>query len=633
VAGDEALVNSGPFKYLDAEVRSPLARVSTWPPPHLHTLTRARALRTQLHLRIFGSLDFTERLLCVSEVCKGWRALRREPSLWRSLALCAPAFSGAGAVAFVCSPRSPLASPAAVERLELHGGSAFDAKAFKAVLKQLSHARDVALSGKKLSPDTLALLAKPGRGAPLERLSVGKCSGATSTLLGVLRASPALRELACDISLDAAWLNAAAARTAATRDGGASLLTRLAVGARVGAMDAGLHVGAFARMSLAFPELSSLAIQTLKGAETAGLGAPVWAPMPALRELRIEAMGTAYSAKLTRSAQLQELLGRIAAAAPRLTLLHVSRGCEWLSQADVKAGRVFTPLPAVGAGMSGIASLAALEELKLSYVAVSAADVAAADLPSLQRLELRACGAHAAAAAAALARGAPKLRALSLAGVPCTELDGTPGPGASGLAALASASLRELALRAGFDGDAAPLARSRSLPDSGAALAAQLLSLAARGALPALCALVVSTKHMERMPPAFDAAHPWPELRALSLLSMAPECVPAQLAALRAPKLAALSRRCRASQPASLWSAPRACRWRRSSPTRTRSCARTVTRRCSRRCAPWSPRAPPPPSAKWRRRRCREGRRGWRGRRRAKRRQRLSCGWESGGRA
>jgi hypothetical protein len=510
--------------------------------------------RAQLHLRIFGRLDFAERLLCVSQVCKGWRALRREPSLWRSLALCAPAFSGAGAVAFVCSPRSPLASPAAVESLELHGDKAFDAKAFKAVLKHLSHARRVTLSGKKLSPDAVALLAKPGRGAPLERLSVGKCSNIAiaATLLDVLRASPALRELACDISLDAAWLDAAAARTAAARDGGASLLTCLSVGTRFGGMDAGLHVGAMARMGPTFPELHSLSVQALKGVDLAaamggygyaphglGAGAPAWAPMPALRELRIESVGSWYSTKLTRSAQLQDLLGRIAAAAPRLTLLHVSRGMEYLSHTEIKSGRQFTPLPAVGAGMSGIASLAALEELKLSYVAVSAADVAGADLPSLARLELRVCGAHAAAAAAALVKAAPKLTTLAIASMPRTDYDGTPGPGVSGLATLQSASLRELSLLAGF-GDGM-LDRSRSARDSAEALAAQLLSLAARKALPALRALSMSVQYMERMPPAFDAAHPWPELRALSLLSMAPECVPAHLAALRAPKLEALS--------------------------------------------------------------------------------------------
>jgi hypothetical protein len=107
-------------------------------------------------------LAFSERLLVVSVVCKGWRALRREPCLWRSLSLCAPAFSGAGALAFAsCVPRSPLAAAAHVARLVLHGGAAFDAKAFKAVLKQLSHASDVSLSGKKLSADALTLLASP----------------------------------------------------------------------------------------------------------------------------------------------------------------------------------------------------------------------------------------------------------------------------------------------------------------------------------------------------------------------------------------------------------------------------------------------------------------------------------------
>jgi hypothetical protein len=282
----------------------------------------------------------------------------------------------------------------------------------------------------------------------------------------------------------------------------------------------------------------------LCGFEHFGAATPAWAPLPALRELRIDAMGGSFSPRAAGAPQLQALLGRVAAAAPRLTLLHVSRGSEWVSNADLKAGRTFTPLPAVGAGMCGVASIAALQDLKLAYVAVTAAHVATADLPALRRLELHVCGAHAAAAAATLAAAAPKLEQLTVSCIPRTELDGAPGPGVAGLASLASASLRRLTLRTGFVAESysdGTMARSGSVPDSGAALAAALLSLASRKALPALRCLDVSASASERLPPAFDAAQPWPALTALALRSVPPESVPAQLAALRAPKLASLS--------------------------------------------------------------------------------------------
>ena len=43
-------------------------------------------LSGELTLQIFVRVpDMLKRLMIVSEVCKGWRALRKEPCLWKSV--------------------------------------------------------------------------------------------------------------------------------------------------------------------------------------------------------------------------------------------------------------------------------------------------------------------------------------------------------------------------------------------------------------------------------------------------------------------------------------------------------------------------------------------------------------------
>jgi hypothetical protein len=239
-------------------------------------------------------------------------------------------------------------------------------------------------------------------------------------------------------------------------------------------------------------------------------------------------------------ATIQALLARAVDAAPALRSLHISRGMEYRSQPELKAGEQFNALPSLGTNLASVLTLRHLEELKLSYFAVTAADVAAAEAPALRTLELQMCGAHVAAAAAALAANAPALRTLRLQFIPRTELDGTPGPGLGGLTALASASLEELSLQPSL-GDGM-VDRSRSEREPREALAAAVRDLAARGACPALRSLTVALGYpADRHPAVFDAAHAWPQLQALRLDATPPEAVLASLAALRAPLLSTLS--------------------------------------------------------------------------------------------
>ena len=509
VGADAALATTGPFKDLDAE----------------------------LHIRIFSLLSQEDLLRCLLEVCKGWRALRKDPALWRSLALCAPAFSGAGALAFLSGPRSPLPSPACVQELKIDGKQAFGAKTLEALLLALTHVTRISLQGRWLTPDVLTLLAAP-RAAPLERLAVGgrvnNPDEMQAALADVFHSSPALTSLSVDMFVGVAWLYGLSRRAAAARGGARPVLRELRImsGTSPWSYESGYECGMFAvalsRLGTVFPALITLAVTSLHGLDTLGQGP--WAPMAALRSLRIANLELPWTARTTTSAQLSQLLGCIAAAAPHLESLDLSRGEEKLSPQDLRSGAQPTPLPSVGAGAGagGVFALQQLRELKLSYVHVSAADCANAHLPSLRELHLYECGAHAAAAAVALAAAAPALESLWVFDVPAAELDGTAGPGVGALSALSHGALRTLRVFTGT----APFPRTArgaiglkaAEGKAAKALAREMKALAARKALPALRTLALGAGYLQPLPPCFAASHPWPQLRSGGALPGAGQC-------------------------------------------------------------------------------------------------------------
>ena len=506
VAGDVALVSTGPFAALDAE----------------------------LTLRIMQCLSIKDKLVCVSEVCKGWRSLRRSAVLWRSLNLTSAVFSAAGLVDFVTGARSPLPSAACVESLTLDGAKKFDAKSFKTVLKALTSATDVTLSGKKLSKDAVSFLAKP-RAAPLRSLKLSKVGDGEAAVLDILGASPQLETLAIDCAVTEQWVGAAGARAAAARGGGVPLLSKLAVGEWLGGWQSGVHASAFGRLGVAFPELAELTFEALIPQPSSALG--TWAPMPALRSLTINGVGSAFGSRAITDAFLQDFMKRLAAAAPGLRSLNFGRGSEYISHNEIKAGRKFAALPKIcGPDMSGIGALQQLKELEFQSVHLEASDALGAHLPNLRRLVLRNCGPHAAAAVAAIAGNAPRLSSVLLAGLVRTDLDGTSGPGATGLANLASASLTELQIDTSFSRDYM-YERSMFVKEKAADIATELRGLAQRQALPALRALVVDLHLGTPCPSLFVATAPWPVLERVELKGMTEDSAAAMLASLRAPAL------------------------------------------------------------------------------------------------
>ena len=478
MSGDVALVREGVFRLLDVE----------------------------LTLRIFASLDLMDRLRCVSEarervgsfagpvallrcrprqVCKGWRSLRCHPALWASLSLTETDFSAAGVLAFVTGPRSPLPSPACVQTLQLYGdGGVFDAKTLKAVLKTLSSATSVSLRGKKLSKDTVCTLAKP-RDAPLTALKLGRLKDSEAAVLEILAVSPSLTELDFGGILSDTWMDAAGARAAAARGGGVPLLTTLTVGANCyNATFSGLTAEAFTRLGTAFPELARLQTDSVHGLDHAYVGnggfapaAPLraWAPMPALRELRVGKFS-----KLVIESQMQDFLVSLTQAAPNLRVLKLNRGFEAPSQREIDVGAPYVGRPMLGGpDLSGIGMLQQLEHLDLDRVGLNSEDATVLDLPKLKSMSMSYCSPHDdAATAAAIAAAAPRLQSLRILRTGRgQELDGTAALNmAKGFANLASASLTKLSVM--------------MENASGEVLGSMLRDLAARNALPALRTLL-----------------------------------------------------------------------------------------------------------------------------------------------
>ena len=413
-------------------------------------------LSAELTLMIFLRVpDMRQRLSLVSEVCKGWRSLRKEPCLWKSVLISEKDFSSKGAVTF-CDPssaKSPLPSSEAVETLSMVCGKKIDARSIKAVLRSLIHATSVSLEGKKVSPDCLAQLAKRGKGAaPLRELHcsyLGSESGGKSVAgvtLEIIAAQPELAVLEIKTQLTEQWVTEAGQRARIARKGGNSLLTSLKVGCDGLSWMGGMTLGALERLGTAFPELSSLHISHLNQLApyyrwgAAALPA-AFSPLPRLESLTISDMiddANSYGATaMSSSVVVGEVLRCIAAAAPGLLKLKVARGrFHYHTQPDLGAGGP-TIIPSVGAALSGVGLHQNLTHLTLSNLMVWPTDAAGCDMPSLQSLTLEGCGPRVLTAAVMLTSAAPQLRSLSVT-------IGGPREAEDSLAALASPSLERL---------------------------------------------------------------------------------------------------------------------------------------------------------------------------------------------
>lgn len=495
-------------------------------------------------MKILCLLPQEDRLRCVSAICKGWRALRRERELWRDITLSETTHSAAGLVAFFTGPRSPLPEPSCVRRLTLHGCDAWDVKTLKSVVAAATGATHVTLQGTHVTKACLQLLTKrTSDAAPLQSLRVGRAASPKDTLtaaLDVLASAPALTELSLGgyvrvpgyytgILLTPAWLDEAAIRCAKARGGGASMLHTLGAAELDESWNPSISWVALGRLGRTFPELERLSMDLVEGLEHMPQGGgPAWAPLPRLRELRVLHVGN-------HGRRNPDVLARVADAAPNLQRLLLLTHATLHPEARAALEQPQQLLPLLG-------RMPQLRELRLENVpppaAPAADDPEVVSLPELRRIHLQGCGSHAAAAATALAAAAPRLESLSLVFGP----DGPAGAGVAGLAALASPSLRELRLSHDFVHAYGPASWVRPYggSDGPGALAREVRSLAARRACPGLRALAATlqTKSAEAL---FDAAHPWPTLTALHLDGDMEATALASLSALKAPELTSLS--------------------------------------------------------------------------------------------
>ena len=298
------------------------------------------------------------------------------------------------------------------------------------------------------------------------------------------------------------WVHAAGERASSARNGGRSLLHTLLVGSHYGwSWRPSLSVRAFSRLSAAFPELTKLTLDAVAGFSSIGMPGPAWLPMPQLRELRVNALGTFLTCHYVNTAQLTDFLAHIAAAAPDLRILHLKRGKQHISGADAARGVTAAPLPRVGAAISGVGTLRRLEELHLDTVEMLPGEMAGCDLPLLRVLKLSECGPQAAAAAVVLSAAAPQLQELSISmgfqrhGISMAH--GATGAGSkpsadveSDLSGLRSTSLSTLTLS----------------PVPAPCVSASLLGIARSGGCPSLS----SIKCINAAYPCFDTAAPFP---------------------------------------------------------------------------------------------------------------------------
>lgn len=480
------LVTEGPFKDLDVD----------------------------LTLRILSMLDATTRLVCVSQVCKGWRSLRCHPTLWRSVAInCetpdswqsrmaqggAQLMSEKGAAAFLTgSHRSPIADPGTVEELAITGRQA-SAALYKKALQACCNVRRLYLCGKKkLSPDVFVHVAKT-LGSTLQSLRLGEHPSKVTwrDITTVAACAPHLSELVLeDMEATHEFILALGLAAEAARNGGKSLI-RVFHTTSTFPSGGAFSATALPNLGAALPELEHLAIRQLshlpiaalsssttttiaegvRGCPTAGYLLAPFAPLLRLRHVAIHRVERPWSGEQITASHLQWLVVRLAAAAPLLEHLLIEGLNErWddKSEAEPKQVPLGHALAAACAGPCAApppaAPLQHLRVLRLSMVAFQADCFLGVTLPSLAHLHLRDCAAAGLAAAGAAA-AAPRLSSLVLH--KCAGLDG--------LADMESSSLTRLVLT-GLTGLAEQL-----LP----ALSAWLSGLPTRA--PALTSLVISS--------------------------------------------------------------------------------------------------------------------------------------------
>ena len=487
-----------------------------------------------MHVAIFSLLPFQDRLTVTSSVCKGWRSLRSDERLWRSIEVDETTFSAEGAKRlFTVGGASPLPSLDCVKELSLHGGTKITVAHLKHVLKACTAVTKLDLDGSRLSSDCIALLARGHTALTHLTLRKSTASGAKSSasaVLEILAACPNLTHLACCEDITSEYLFLMGQRASSARSQGRPLLSSLSL---VDSYSSSLSLSpqALARLGATFPELEVVNAALRCHQEPAIPDAGSWALLPRLRELSLARI--LQPRALQTSDRLQALLRGIAAAASGLRLLSIDRGFDLVDHKAIRAGQdKYRPLPSIGPVLGGIGGLQQLEQLKLRQVSVSPSDALACDLPSLRSLSLMQCGPESAAAAAALASAAPLLTSLVLASWELQHEN------------IGSASLMGgTVLTSSLNG--LPLCPHLTSLDisrmTWQAAQESMHSIGRRAAAPALRSLKLAGL-VGPPAPLFELARPWPELWQLSLAvtSASVAGAEASLAALSAPQLSSL---------------------------------------------------------------------------------------------
>lgn len=139
----------------------------------------------------------------------------------------------------------------------------------------------------------------------LRLFSYGRSQVKAENFLDIFSSCPKLESLSlyCPIT-SGAFIAAARERIAVGRNGGASLIRKLAIEARGGyGGESGLSLGPLSQLGTAFPELEELAVHNLMlhgdgGAVALGTHAETgsapraWAPLPRMQSVRIDNIGT-----------------------------------------------------------------------------------------------------------------------------------------------------------------------------------------------------------------------------------------------------------------------------------------------------------------------------------------------------
>lgn len=358
-------------------------------------------------LMIFRQLPLRSRLTFTITVCKAWRSLRAEPSLWMDLG---PLHGTHGNPQHLLSTNTTVVpvnndglrrliswvpSLANISHFDLDTSERIGPDVVKLCLKQLPNLTSLRLAGKKVTAAAIKALPPLPK---LTDLTLGEGAYHGDESKEVLRKTPLLQKITLPPHGN---LQMVANALQIARNGGTPLITDISITSSWGATSC----AQLENLGKQYPELGRLSFKEVSfRLYVADLNWNV-AQMSRLTELSILKFCTFSNHMSTH--QFTNIFPTLLAACPALTHLTLHHGVHHITGKERKEGKVLDPFPRANGIFQHLPST--LRYLSLADIVLACGDIDCLITPDLSRVRMRNCGPDSPALAAELMSQSNKL--------------------------------------------------------------------------------------------------------------------------------------------------------------------------------------------------------------------------------